>query len=238
MKKIKEVINLVIDKYLDIVNILLCKDMLTLEYLYYVNEEPDIYKTIQITEIDDKLSLKIYPDKTTKIITVNDLEDIFDILSKQICKKEHTSEEVKIIKNLYKRGTKIELIKMYDLYAPLHNAIGTVKGVDDKGQIQVDWDNGSSLSLVYGLDKFRVLSIPRTYEEIQHIKAKYKVGTKVRLIKLSNRNNLKRGTLANVESVDDLGTIHVRYKVCGTEVLIEGLDEFEVWEDPQQNELL
>ena len=64
---------------------------------------------------------------------------------------------------------------MYDLYAPLHNAIGTVKGVDDKGQIQVDWDNGSSLSLVYGLDKFRVLSIPCTQEEIQHIKAKYKV---------------------------------------------------------------
>lgn len=204
MKKIKEVINLVIDKYLDIVNILLCKDMLTLEYLYYVNEEQDAYKTIQITEFDDKLSIKIYPDKTTKIITVNDLEDIFDILSKQICKKEHTSEEVKLIKNLYKSGTKIELIKMYDLYAPPQGTTGIVKGVDDKGQIQVDWDNESSLTLVYGSDKFRILSIPRTYEEIQHIKDKYKIGTKVRILKLSNRTNLRRGTLANVESVDDL----------------------------------
>lgn len=233
MEKIKEVINLVIDKYLDTVNILLCKDMLTLEYLYYVNEEPDIYKTIQITEIDDKLSIKIYPDNTTKIITLNELEDIFDILSKQICKKEHTTEEVKLIKNLYKRGTKIELIKMYDLYAPPNNTRGIVKGVDDKGQIQVEWNNGSSLALLYGLDKFRVLSIPRTYEEVQHIKAKYKVGTKVRILRLSNRINLRRGTLANVESIDDLGTIHVRYKTCGTEVLIEGLDEFEVWEDPK-----
>lgn len=204
MEKIKEVINLVIDKYLDTVNILLCKDMLTLEYLYYVNEEPDIYKTIQITEIDDKLSIKIYPDNKTKIITLNELEDIFDILSKQICKKEHTTEEVKLIKNLYKSGTKIELIKMYDLYAPPQGTTGIVKGVDDKGQIQVNWDNGSSPSLVYGLDKFRVLSIPCTKEEIQHIKDKYTVGTKVRMIKLSNRTNIKRGTLANVEGVDDL----------------------------------
>lgn len=238
MEKIKEVINLVIDKYLDTVNIILCKDMITLEYLYYKNGEQDAYKTIQITEFDDKLSIKIYPDKTTKIITVNELEDIFDILSKQVCKKEHTSEEVKLIRNLFKSGTKIELIKMYDLYAPPHNTRGTVKGVDDKGQIQVEWETGSSLALFYGLDMFRVLSIPRTYEEIQHIKAKYKVGTKVRMIKLSNRTNIKRGTLANVESIDDLGTIHVRYKTCGTEVLIENLDKFEIWEDPKKNELL
>ena len=33
------------------------------------------------------------------------------------------------------------------------------------------------------------------------------------------------------------GTIHVRYKTCGTEVLIEGLDDFEIWED-QKYELL
>lgn len=202
MEKLKEVINLVVDKYLDIVNIILCKDMITL--VFYKNDKKDIYKTIQIKEFYDKFNIKIFPDRTTNIMTVNDLEDIFDILSKQICKKEHTSEEVKLIRNLFKRGTKIELIKMYDLYAPPHNTRGTVKGVDDKGQIQVEWETGSSLALFYGLDKFRVLSIPCTQEEIQHIKAKYKVGTKVRILKLSNRNNLKRGTLANIEGVDDL----------------------------------
>lgn len=229
MEKIKEVINLVIDKYLDTINIILCKDMITL--VFYKNDKKDIYKTIQIKEFYDKFNIKIFPDNATKIINLNELEDIFDILSKQVCKKEYKTEEVKLIKNLYKRGTKIELIKMYDLYAPPPKTIGTVTGVDDAGHILMSWDNGSSLSLVYGLDKFRVLSIPRTYEEIQHIKAKYKVGTKVRILRLSNRINLRRGTLANVESIDDLGTIHVRYKTCGTEILIEGLDDFEIWED-------
>lgn len=202
MEKIKKVINLVIDKYLDTVNIILCKDMITL--VFYKNDKKDIYKTIQIKEFYDKFNIKIFPDNSTKIINLNELEDIFDILSKQACKKEYTTEEVKLIKNLYKRGTKIELIKMYDLYAPPKNTRGIVKGVDDKGQIQVDWDNESSLALMYGQDKFRILSIPRTYEEIQHIKDKYKIGTKVRILKLSNRTNLRRGTLANVESVDDL----------------------------------
>ena len=31
---------------------------------------------------------------------------------------------------------------------------GTITGVDDIGQIHVNWDNGSTLALVYGEDRF------------------------------------------------------------------------------------
>ena len=33
---------------------------------------------------------------------------------------------------------------------------------------------------------------------------------------------------SNVEKIDEFGRIIVRYKVCGTITLIDGLDEFEI----------
>ena len=157
MQKLIEVIKLVASKYKDEVNVILSGDMLTLEYMYLINDELDVYKTIQVTEFEDKLSIKIYPEKTTKVITINELEDIFLILGKQICKKEHTSEEIKLIKEKYVAGMKIELIKMYDLYAPVSGTRGTIIGVDDSGKILMNWETGSSLSLIVGVDEFTIL---------------------------------------------------------------------------------
>ena len=68
-----------------------------------------------------------------------------------------TKEEIQLIKNKYVKGTKIELIKMYDLQAPSTKTIGIVEGVDDLGNILVKWDNGSSLSLVENVDEFIIL---------------------------------------------------------------------------------
>ena len=158
MQKLIEVIKLVATKYKDEVNVILSGDMLTLEYMYLINDELDVYKTIQVTEFEDKLSIKIYPEKTTKVITINELEDIFLILGKQICKKEHTSDEIKAIKEKYIAGTQIELIKMYDLYGPAPGTKGTIIGVDDSGNVLVNWKTGSSLSLVVGIDEFKILN--------------------------------------------------------------------------------
>lgn len=57
----------------------------------------------------------------------------------------------------YSPGTRVELIRMEDIQAPPTGTRGTVIGVDDIGSIMVSWDNGSSLSVVYGEDSCRKL---------------------------------------------------------------------------------
>jgi len=68
------------------------------------------------------------------------------------------SEEV--IRNLrehYPAGTRVELLQMDDVQAPPIGTKGTVVGVDDAGSIMVRWDNGSGLSVAYGMDCCRSL---------------------------------------------------------------------------------
>lgn len=63
------------------------------------------------------------------------------------------SKIVEMIRKRYPEGTRVKLVEMDDIQAPPVGTCGTVKGVDDIGSIMVHWDNGSSLSLVYGVDK-------------------------------------------------------------------------------------
>lgn len=66
-------------------------------------------------------------------------------------------KEVARIRTLYPAGTRLELLEMDDPYFhPKPGDQGTVQGVDDMGQIMMRWDNGSSLSLVPGYDKFKI----------------------------------------------------------------------------------
>lgn len=67
-------------------------------------------------------------------------------------------EEVKRIKETYKKGTKVRLVRMNDPQAPPVGCKGTVLGVDDIGSIRVAWETGSSLSVVYGEDKVEIIS--------------------------------------------------------------------------------
>lgn len=53
----------------------------------------------------------------------------------------------------YPAGTRVKLLRMDDIQAPPIGTEGTVFGVDDTGSILVHWDNGSSLSVVYGVDQ-------------------------------------------------------------------------------------
>lgn len=64
-------------------------------------------------------------------------------------------EIVNQLRNKYPAGTRIKLTGMDDAQAPPIGTPGTVQGVDDMGSIMVHWDNGSSLSLVYGVDSCR-----------------------------------------------------------------------------------
>ena len=65
---------------------------------------------------------------------------------------------VEALRKQYPNGTRVELLEMNDRQAPPIGTLGTVKGVDDIGSIMVRWDNGSSLSVVYGEDSVRIVS--------------------------------------------------------------------------------
>lgn len=62
------------------------------------------------------------------------------------------------LREIYKPGTRVELVKMDDIQAPPPGTRGTVGGVDDIGSIMVSWDTGGSLSVAYGEDVCRVVS--------------------------------------------------------------------------------
>ncbi len=52
-------------------------------------------------------------------------------------------------------GTRVELVRMDDEQAPPIGTQGTVTGVDDTGSLLVDWDNGSGLNVLWGVDAAR-----------------------------------------------------------------------------------
>ena len=63
---------------------------------------------------------------------------------------------IQSLRERYPQGTRIELVQMNDPYTKLiPGDKGTVQFVDDAGGIHINWDNGSSLAAVYGIDRIR-----------------------------------------------------------------------------------
>lgn len=69
-----------------------------------------------------------------------------------------SKEIIKRLKEIYPNGTRVELVQMDDIGAPPIGTLGTVLGVDDIGSIMVSWDNGSSLNVIYKVDKIKKTS--------------------------------------------------------------------------------
>lgn len=67
-------------------------------------------------------------------------------------------KEVEGIKKQYPKGTKIRLCEMEGETTVPSGTKGIVTGVDDIGQIHVDWENGSSLALNTEVDEFYVIT--------------------------------------------------------------------------------
>ena len=67
-----------------------------------------------------------------------------------------SKEQITVLRERYPRGTRVELLGMDDPQAPTVGTRGEVLGIDDAGQLLVRWETGSSLSLIPGVDSFRI----------------------------------------------------------------------------------
>ena len=66
-------------------------------------------------------------------------------------------EQIEVLSRSYPSGTTVELIDMDDVQAPPTGTQGKIFGVDALGSVLVKWDNGSMLSLIPGVDSFRIV---------------------------------------------------------------------------------
>ena len=65
-------------------------------------------------------------------------------------------EELEALREKYPLGCRVELVKMDDPYREMPSGLqGMVTGVDDSGSIHVNWQNGSSLAVIFGEDECR-----------------------------------------------------------------------------------
>ena len=62
---------------------------------------------------------------------------------------------VKRLKLTYPEGTRIELIKTDKPEELPIGTSGTVRGVDEKGGLIIDWDNGCDQHIIRGIDKVK-----------------------------------------------------------------------------------
>ena len=80
-------------------------------------------------------------------------------------------EMIEYYRRQYPPGTRIELDCMPDDPNPVPaGSTGTVRAVDDIGQLVVKWDNKRSLSLIPGVDSFHVIPQETEQEETQEMK--------------------------------------------------------------------
>ena len=81
--------------------------------------------------------------------------------------------EVEMNKKMYPVGTRIKLNYMEDSFAVPSGMTGTVDYVDDEGQIGMSWDNGRTLSLVYGVDSFSKIEQEKSSKTVKDLKKDY-----------------------------------------------------------------
>lgn len=68
-----------------------------------------------------------------------------------------SKEALQALRERYPKGTRVELICMDDPYNTklVPGCKGTVMAIDSLGTIHVNWDCGSGLGVVYGVDSCR-----------------------------------------------------------------------------------
>lgn len=78
-------------------------------------------------------------------------------------------ETVSRIRAQFPPGTRVQLLEMDDPQAPPIGTRGTVRWVDDTASLCVEWDSDSSLNVIYGQDRVRIV---RSEDENTHDSSK------------------------------------------------------------------
>ena len=69
--------------------------------------------------------------------------------------------DIELYKKKYPKGTRIRLVSMDDSQAPSKGTLGTITGIgrvgSNEGVLYVEWDTGSVLNLLVGIDEFEVV---------------------------------------------------------------------------------
>lgn len=78
----------------------------------------------------------------------------------------YDEKKVEMLRQRYPKGTRICLDSMENDPFPIPSGSkGTVKCVDDAGNILMKWDSGRSLSLIFGEDRFHVIQQEQSQTE-------------------------------------------------------------------------
>ncbi len=79
-----------------------------------------------------------------------------------------SKETVARLREMYPKGTRVELVSMDDPYTRLKPGDkGRVDFVDDGGTLHTAWDNGSHLGIVYGVDQVRKIGDEKDAAQVQ-----------------------------------------------------------------------
>jgi len=129
-------------------------------------------------------------------------------------------------KEQFPKGTRVKLIFMDDDFTELKEGdLGTVSSVDDIGNIHVDWDNGSKLALVPGIDKFETILSEDTRDTNNFIELKEYFKENYGYIELPSDNIIKQfsSNYSPVEKAADLMSDYLLSQ--GISEVVEGVEK-------------
>ena len=87
-------------------------------------------------------------------------------------------ETIERLRREYPKGATVELLEMNDPYREMPAGLrGVVDFIDDAGNIHIDWQNGSSLAAIPGVDQIRRVRVClRCGEEYSAVPATSRIG--------------------------------------------------------------